>query len=125
MDIGKIKDDYSFYEGYEGEPQITLSILGDDIRIHFWDGYFEDLFGTPPLNGEGWIGFTRDYNQLEGAFLADSGYAEVNPEDYLRDVVSCCEKSFAYEETAQAGALLRDFLQYAVDNLKTVAVTVE
>ncbi|MCQ2439023.1 MAG: hypothetical protein MJ074_04580 [Oscillospiraceae bacterium] len=125
MDIGKIKDDYSFYEGYEGEPQITLSILGDDIRIHFWDGYFEDLFGTPPLNGDGWIGFTKDYNQLEGAFSSGSGYDEVIPDDYLRDVISCAEKSFAYEETAEARELLREFLQYAVDNSKVVAVTVE
>ena len=43
MDIGKHKDDYKYYEGYEGEKEIVISL--PDIVYHFWDGYFEDILG--------------------------------------------------------------------------------
>lgn len=34
--------------------------------IHIWEGYFDDIFDSPSLDGKGWKGFTRDYHQLEG-----------------------------------------------------------
>ena len=43
MDIGNQNDNYTFYDGYEGEPEITLSIDGV-MSIHLWEGYFDDIF---------------------------------------------------------------------------------
>ena len=71
MDIGKRKDDYVFYEGYEGEKEIIISL--PDIAYHIWDGYFDDIFGNPQSTENGWIGFTRDYNEFINAFEEECG----------------------------------------------------
>ena len=125
MDIGRIKNNDTFYKGYEGEPQIMVSIKGDEeLCLHIWDGYFEDIFGHPSIDGKGWIGFTRDYNQMEGVFSGETDCCEiVSPEEYLKDLSACQINTFQYEETKQAAELLCEFLRYAVDKGKTVLVT--
>lgn len=126
MDIGKISGNYTFYDGYEGEPQITIAIKDDEnIHIHLWDGYFEDIFGNPSLDGNGWTGFTKDYNQLEGAFAEKADCEEIKPNEYLEDILQYKEKTFDYEETAAVVDLICELLQYAIDNEKSVIVTVE
>jgi len=68
MGIGKI-DNYKFYEGYGYEPEVELTTNIETMEtLHIWDGFFMDIFGEPSLDGKGWHGFTRDYNQCEGAF---------------------------------------------------------
>ena len=124
--IGKIKDNYTFYEGYDGEPQITITVKGDeDARIHLWDGYFEDIFGNPPLSENGWSGFTKDYNQLEGALAAGAGSVEISPVEYLNDISSYKGKTFTYKETSDVVDLICELLRYAIDNGKSVTVTAE
>lgn len=48
MDIGNLKNNYTFYEGYEDEDKIVLYIETDEA-IHIWEGYFDDIFDTPTL----------------------------------------------------------------------------
>ncbi len=124
MDTGKIKNNTTFYDGYEGEPQVFLAIKEcEELNISIWDGYFEDIFGAPNLDGEGWQGFTKDYNQLEGAFAEDVENVEIAPEAYLTDICAYTEKQFEYEETAQVVSLIKYFLQYAMENQRTVIVS--
>ena len=42
MDTGKINDNYTFYDGYEGETKIFLSFQ-DNQTVHIWKGYFDDI----------------------------------------------------------------------------------
>ena len=98
MDIGKHKDDYKFYEGYEGEKEIIISLPG--IVYHFWDGYFEDIFGNPQSTENGWIGFTRDYNEFINAFEDECIECAIEPEEYLKDLMLYQNQSFSYNETA-------------------------
>lgn len=123
MDIGNLKNNHTFYEGYEGEPEIILLMKElSEYSIHLWEGYFDDIFGEPMLDGNGWKGFTRDIHQLEGAF-GDNEIAEtIDAAEYLEDILSYRKKSFRYAESATALALIADFLQYAVDNSLTVTV---
>lgn len=97
MDTGKRKDDYNFYEGYEGEKEVIISM--PDIAYHFWDGYFEDIFSNPQTTDEGWSGFTRDYNEFINAFEDDCIECAIEPEEYLRDLMLYQEQSFSYNET--------------------------
>ncbi len=121
MDIGNLKNNVSFYEGYEGEPEIILTIAdATEYNIHLWDGYFDDIFGEPSLDGEGWKGFTRDMHQLEGIFRSDESSAVINAPEYLEDILSYRGKTFRYEESSAALALIIDFLRFAVDNNFTV-----
>jgi len=124
MGTGKIKNNSIFYDGYEGEPQIFLMIKDCiELNISIWDGYFEDIFGTPSLDGNGWHGFTKDYNQMEGAFADGVESAEIDPKIYLTDLCVYTGKQFDYEETAQVVSLIKCFLEYAVENQRTVIVS--
>ena len=107
MDIGKITDNYKFYEGFEDEPEIEISTLDKEcVTLHIWDGYFNDIFNTPPLDGRGWNGFTRDYNQFEGAFSEQGQGFITNLQEYLDDLSNYKGKAFMFEETKNVFSLL-------------------
>ena len=48
-----------FYDGFEGEPQITFCLLEDDVtteKIEIWDGYFNEIMKMIQSEKEGWTG---------------------------------------------------------------------
>jgi hypothetical protein len=113
MDIGNLKNNYTYYEGYEDEGKIVLCIEADQA-IHIWEGYFDDIYDTPTLDGNGWKGFTRDYHQFEGVFSEDGGITEIDPSEYLEDLMLYKEKTFEFEETTEVFNLIVSFLEKAV-----------
>lgn len=124
MDIGNLKNNYTYYEGYEGEGKIVLCIEADQA-IHIWEGYFDDIYDTPTLDGNGWKGFTRDYHQFEGVFSEDGGITEIDPSEYLEDLMFYKEKTFEFEETTEVFNLIVSFLEEAIKqgvNVKTERV---
>lgn len=106
------QNDYTFYAGFEGETEIIL-YLGEDQVYHIWKGYFDDIFDTPSLDGDGWTGFTRDYHQLEGAFSLDAGTVEIDPEEYLADLMRYKDKVFDFGETSGVFKLMVSMLEKA------------
>ncbi len=124
MDIGNLKNNYTYYDGYEDEGKIVLCIEADQA-IHIWEGYFDDIYDTPTLDGNGWKGFTRDYHQFEGVFSEDGGITEIDPSEYLEDLMLYKEKSFEFEETTEVFNLMVSFLEEAIKqgvNVKTEKV---
>lgn len=119
MDTGKINDNYTFYDGYEGETKIVLSFQ-DNQTVHIWEGYFDDIFDTPPLDGNGWRGFTRDYHQIEGIFSENGNVVELCPAEYLADLILYKNKDFDFEETIQVVELMICLFENAVENKLTV-----
>lgn len=113
MDIGNLKNDYTYYKGFEGEGEIILCIESDQA-IHLWEGYFDDIYDMPPLDGNGWKGFTRDYHQLEGIFSERGGVYEINPSEYLEDLTLYREKSFEFDETTGVFDLIASLLEKAI-----------
>lgn len=124
MDIGKTNDNYTFYEGYEGESEIILIIPNEDI-IHIWEGYFDDIYDTPSLDGNGWKGFTRDYHQIEGIFADDNAETEVNATEYLEDLMLYENKIFEYDETTQVFDLMVSLFEKAIEIGSAVIVKKE
>ena len=125
MDVGRLNNNTEFYDGYEGEPEVILSILEkQEYNLHIWDGYFLFIFGAPSQNGEGWKGFTRDYNQMERSF-GNRSYVIGNVEEYLEDLLQYSKQDFETEETAACYALLCDFLSYAKENCYRVHADIE
>ena len=123
MDIGKT-DNYTFFEGYEDEPEIELSSNNQDMEtLHIWDGFFWDLFGDPSLDGKGWNGFTRDYNQFEGAFGDDSEAVISDIDEYIDDLKIYENRKFDYKETRDVYNLLLSWLNRAKATGSTVTVT--
>ena len=121
MDIGKLKNNTVFYEGFEDEPEIELYLSeSPDFNIHIWDGYFFDIFGSPTMDGKGWNGFTRDFQQLERTYEEKDVVIDVN--EYLNDLHIYDKRTFDFEETRECYELLCHFLEYAKENGKTVKV---
>lgn len=108
MDIGKRNDDYTFYEGYEGEKEIIITTPA--ISYHIWDGYFEDIFGNPAYDSNGWNGFTRDYNECVNMFDDEQVECAILPEEYLSDLNNYYDREFTYDETKDVIKLLSDIL---------------
>lgn len=119
MDIGNLKNNYTFYDGYEDEGEIVLCIEADQA-IHVWEGYFDDIFDTPSLDGNGWKGFTRDYHQFEGIFSENGGVYEINPAEYLEDLMLYKEKNFDFDETRDVLNLVAYLLEKAIREGVTV-----
>jgi hypothetical protein len=67
--------------------------------LHIWEGYFEDIFSNPPLTGHGWIGFTMDIHQFEGAFSEEGNKAVIDPVEYISDIQTYSDAHFEYSET--------------------------
>lgn len=119
MDIVNLKNSYTFYKSYEDENEIILYIEAGEA-IHIWEGYFDDIFDTPSLEGKGWSGFSRDYHQLEGVFSENCGVYEINPTEYLKDLMLYKEKTFDFDETKDVFNLIVSLLEKAISEGTTV-----
>jgi hypothetical protein len=116
-------DNYTYYTGYEFADEIILSVPDTDFpTLHLWDGFFDDIFRKPPLHGLGWIGFTRDIHQCEGAFDGHEQTLIPNPAEYLSDILQYQKRKFDFSETANVYHLIVELLTYAVENGKAVMI---
>jgi len=111
MTTGKLND-YTYYEGYEGEPEFILS--AEDESIHIWDGYINDIFGTPVMDGTGWKGLTRDFNEVTGPFDADEPCL-IDVKEYLDDAIKYRDQTMDYEETPNVLEALINWLNEHAD----------
>lgn len=121
MDIGNLKSDYTYYNGYEGEGEIIIRLEMEE-EVHIWEGYFEDIYDIPPLTGNGWKGFTRDYNQLEGIFSEEDIIMGINPEEYLGDLMLYKDKQFEFAETIDVFKLIKSLLEKSIKENKIIKV---
>lgn len=116
MGIGKI-DNYKFYEGFEGEEEVEFSANDENMEtLHIWEGYFSDIFCEPSLDGKGWHGFTRDYNQCEGAFDVCGEAVITNLQEYIDDLKIYENRKFKFEETKEVYELIYFWLTEAQKN---------
>ena len=117
MDTGKIKDNYTFFEGFDDEPEIVIEAEKTNMQtLHIWYGYFDDILRKPNLDGNGWSGFTRDYHQCEGAFGNDSEGIITNLSEYLNDLELYRNCKFDYDETRNVYDLLYSWFKDAIKN---------
>ncbi len=125
MDTGKLNNTF-FYDGYEGEGELILSLKNADNTemLHIWDGYLEDIFGTPiPSNG-GWFGFTKDYQESVRTFNGEEQILPSSTAEYLSDLKQYQNQSFSYPETRDCLLLLINFFEQAVHLTAAVNVTI-
>lgn len=83
-----------------------------------------DIFGEPSLDGKGWHGFTRDYNQCEGAFDNKGEAVITNLQEYIDDLKIYENRKFEFEETKEVYELICAWLAEAQKN-KCTEITVK
>ena len=121
MDTGKLVNNTTFYDGFEGEPEIELfTAENPNFNIHIWVGYISDIYDKPIFDGNEWRGFTRDYQQEIGTY--DKEDVTIDTAEYYEDLLNYKDKDFRFEETRKCYELLCCFLEYAKENGKTVKV---
>lgn len=118
----KYNENYQYYEGFEGEQEIIITIHYS--IYHIWDGYFEDIFGGPVNTKNGWIGFTRDYNEFINAFDENIKEYTINKEEYLEDLMLYKGRKFRFDETIDVLDCLIELLVTANNNNQCVITLV-
>lgn len=114
MDIGKQNENLTFYKGYEDEPEIILA--NSITSLHIWEGYFSDIFSNASTDCTPWCGFTRDYQELQGAYAENSDKPFlININEYLSDLYKYKGIKFEYTETESVYNTICKFLN---DSLK-------
>lgn len=126
MDIGKLKNNKQYYQGYDGESEVILSIENHpEFSLHIWEGYFEDIFGTPISSDKGWVGFTRDYQEGIYTFSDEDTTFEIkNVNEYFQDLSQYRNRHFNYEETSGCLNLIMTFFKYATSISEDITVTI-
>jgi len=116
MDTGR-QTDYDFYKGFEGEPEFVISLMADPKRtVHIWAGYLDDIFAKTEFSNDGWIGMTRDYQELRGAFEESGPYIVPNALEYYEDLRGYKGQSFQYDETKDVLEVMLDLFQCATES---------
>ncbi|MCR5294894.1 MAG: hypothetical protein K6E30_06955 [Lachnospiraceae bacterium] len=125
MDTGLLRNNYTYYEGFEGEDEVVFTLVSNpETSIHLWIGYLDDILGDPPLNGSEWTGLTRDYHQTEGAFSSEGESVTVDSAEYLTDLQQYAGRVFDEPETAEVFQLIMTFLKYAVEEKSLIKLQV-
>ncbi len=122
MKMEPFKNNTTFYDGLEDEPEIKLKIAEvPGLIIHIWDGYFCDILGNPSFCEDGWKGFTKDYQ--EGVRSYGNEETRINVSEYLSDLETYRNNTFELAETENCLELICDFLKYAKEQDYTVIVS--
>lgn len=86
---------------------------------------FTDFLEDPDLSGDGWAGFTRDYQQFEGIWDDAVEYCVLDLEEYLLDLSQYKDGKYDYQETADMIKNLMSFLREAQDIGADVTMQIE
>ena len=125
MDIGQLRNNTTFYDGYEGEDEVIFEIEKDrTFNLHIWVGYLDDILRKPDLSGRGWTGLTRDYHQAENAFSGSGAEHIISPDEYLADIEQYKSRTFETPESKQVLELLILFMKHALNRSSRVIMKV-
>ena len=126
MDIGKLKNNTGFYNGYEGEGEIILSLaVNESYSIHIWDGYFGDIFENPEASENGWTGFTKDYSEDVRSFPSGGMIGQADISEYLLDLLKYRDKGFSFPETSSCLELLIMLFEFALSKASSIIVDIQ
>jgi len=124
MDIQDLINNEKYSDTLDGiDIEFTYSELSD-YRLLIYEGYFSDIFGEPDFSKNEWVGFTRDYQQMEKTFefFSNKPVKIDDIDEYLSDLYTYKEKmnEHEYEESREVYKLICYFLEYAKQEGLTV-----
>lgn len=114
------KNNNKYYEGYDGSTKVVFSYSNKKNVMEIWEGYFTDFLEDPDLSGDGWIGFTKDYQQCEGVWNEEMESFALDLDEYLLDLGQYKDGEYDYQETA---GMIKDLISYLTE-AKNIGVNV-
>ena len=113
----------NLYSGYEGEPEMIISMEQKDIvthELHIWDGHFSFIVECIKVDEEGFHGLACPYH----SGCLDEKFEVTNLSECI-DFLIDADVSSKDEETLNVYNVLLSFLQDAlVSNSKIVIETI-
>ena len=113
MDTLNVKNDYKYYDGYEPEPELVITLNNE--KYHIWDGFFYQIIKEPYAFQVDWKGFTRDFHLLTGIYDIDSEIHKIEPKEYLEDLLHYKDNNFSFPESREVFNLLVSLLTRAIN----------
>ena len=98
-------------EGLEEYGGYGFEAIDDNQNVHFriltWEGYISDIFGEPDLNGDGWSGFTKIYQEcIIDDYSEENPYIIKNNIDFYNDLLKYKNLKLIEESKTLYNALL-------------------
>ena len=123
MDIGNLKENTKYYEGFEDEEEMIFTIEGENnIDLHIWRGYFDSLFDNYDYKEQNKKGFTKDYHLCEGVYNMKEKNRIDKVDEYLNDLLTYKNIKFTYPEAEKCLQLIIELFEYAKQNNKRVLI---
>ena len=110
--------DEKYYDGYEGEPEITFTLLkkdGEKEQIGIWDGYFNAIMKKIKPKEEGWTALAYYYNLYTG-WYDKSPWPIENLEEAYEQLTEINKESFEFIEEREVLIIILNMLREALDN---------
>lgn len=107
-----------FYDGFEGEPQITFCLLENDItteKVGIWDGYFNEIMKMIKPKKEGWTGLAYYYHLYTGWYEEEEWFVP-NVLEVYEQLMSINSDELKYEEEREINKLIINLFKKAIDN---------
>ena len=107
-----------FYDGFEGEPQITFCLLEEDViteKVSIWDGYFNEIMKMIQPEKEGWTGLAYYYHLYSGWYEEDEWFIP-NILDAYEQLASINIAEVKYEEEKEILFLVTKHIKKAIDH---------
>lgn len=107
-----------YYDGFEGEPEITFCLIKDDIiieKVGIWDGYFNEIMKLVRPEKEGWTGLAYFY-QLYTGWYEDDNWSIPNISEAYKQLANINSNELVNREEKEVLILVINLLKRAVDN---------
>lgn len=105
-----------YYEGFEGEPEITFTLEKGKEREDFgvWDGYFNTIIRKIKPDASGWTGLAYYYHLYNG-WYDESPWRIENPYEAYVQLANIDVSGLEKEESEILQVILQ-MLREAIDN---------
>lgn len=125
MDIGNLKENNKYYEGFEDEDEMIFTIEDvNDIDLHIWRGYFEEIFFDYDSKKRIKKGFTKDCHLCTGAFDFVNNVRIDKVDEYLEDLLTYKDKGIKDVNTKECLLLIIELFEYAKSQNKAVLINI-
>ena len=120
----------TYYEGYEGEPEIIFIIENNGIKrkmLGIWDGFLNDILSDVKPTEKGWVGiaYYRHIGMFEDKHrLGDEPWCIEDLPVVYRQLTSIDQdmRNFRYYDTIAVLCKIIDLIKEAMDNNEKVLV---
>ena len=113
-----MKVNEKYYDGFEGEPEITFCLMENDIiieKVGIWDGYFNEIMKLVRPEKEGWTGLAYFYHLYTGWYEEDN-WLVPNISEAYRQLVNIDSNELVNREEKEVLILVLNLFKHALDN---------